>query len=171
MNDEQLTSVWQRIQQRLNRYAHSLMTSDEDAEDALQECFCKLWTKRGDINSPSHAQALAVTMMKHTSIDAHRREETRNFVALDDTLSYGTYSHVAEELEAKETFQSVEHTLMTQLNENERQVFRLKEYDGLTTNEISTRLGISTDAVRKALSRARCTLRKQYIISNEYGKQ
>ena len=57
---------------------------------------------------------------------------------------------------------------MHNLSERERAVFTMKEYDGLSTEEIATRLGISQDAVRKALSRSRQTIREQYIKINKY---
>ena len=89
-------------------------------------------------------------------------------VALNDTNSDGAYSHVYEDLNAKETFEEIEHAVMHNLSERERAVFTMKEYDGLSTEEIATRLGISQDAVRKALSRSRQTIREQYIKINKY---
>ena len=75
-------------------------------------------------------------MVKHASIDAHRQSQTRNVVALSDTNSDGAYSHVYEDLNAKETFEEIEHAVMHNLSERERAVFTMKEYDGLSTEEI-----------------------------------
>lgn len=168
MDEQQLTSIWQQLQQRLRRYAHTAFANDEDAEDALQDSFYKLWTNRQNINTASHAQALAVTMVKHSSIDAHRKNLSHSIVPLDDAESYGSYSHVSEETEAHETFLLIENALQNELSERERQVFTMKEYDGLSTEEIADRLEITCDAVRKAVSRARQTIRKQYNEQNKY---
>lgn len=168
MDEQQITSVWLSLRQRLRRYAQSVLGNNDDADDTLQDSFCKLWANRDKINDSQHMQALAVTMVKHASIDAHRQSQTRNVVALNDTNSDGAYTHVYEDLNTKETFEEIEHAVMHNLSERERAVFTMKEYDGLSNEEIATRLGISQDAVRKALSRSRQTIREQYIKINKY---
>ena len=77
MEEQELTTLWQQMQQRLSRYARSIFARGEEAEDAVQDTFCRLWMRRDDIRSSSHAQALAVTAVKNASIDAHRRHLVR----------------------------------------------------------------------------------------------
>ncbi|MGN0214540.1 MAG: RNA polymerase sigma factor [Muribaculaceae bacterium] len=163
MNEQEFTSVWQQLQQRLSRYARSIFARDEEAEDAVQDTFCRLWMRRGDIRSTSHAQALAVTAVKNASIDAHRRRLVRHTVDFEPDKIEVAYTHVAEDVEQTDTFESIEKIVMNSLGERERTVFRLIEYDDLSTVEAAKHLGISDQAVRKALSRARCTIRKQFL--------
>ena len=163
MNEQELTSVWQQLQQRLSRYARSVFSRSEEADDALQDTFCRLWMRRDDIRSSSHAQALAVTAVKNASIDAHRRHLVRQLVEIDSNMGDAAYSHVAEDAERNDTFRHIEQIVMRQMSERERTVFRFIEYDDLTTAEVAERLGISDQAVRKALSRARCTIRQQFL--------
>ena len=163
MNEQELTSVWQQLQQRLSRYARSVFSRSEEADDALQDTFCRLWMRRDDIQSSSHAQALAVTAVKNASIDAHRRHQVRQPVEIDPNMLDAAYSHVAEDAERNDTFRHIEQIVMRQMSERERTVFSFIEYDDLTTAEVAERLGISDQAVRKALSRARCTIRQQFL--------
>ena len=151
MEEQELTTLWQQMQQRLSRYARSIFARGEEAEDAVQDTFCRLWMRRDDIRSSSHAQALAVTAVKNASIDAHRRHLVRQLVEIDPNMGDAAYSHVVEKI------------VMNRLGERERTVFRLIEYDDLSTDEVAKRLGISNQAVRKALSRARCTIREQFV--------
>ena len=51
---------------------------------------------------------------------------------------------------------------MHDLSERERTVFAMKEYRDLSTEEIASHLGISPEAVRKALSRARIAVRNHF---------
>ena len=129
----------------------------------MQDTFCRLWMRRDDIRSSSHAQALAVTAVKNASIDAHRRHLVRQPVEIDPNMGDAAYSHVAEDAERDDFFNHVEKIVMNRLGERERTVFRLIEYDDLSTDEVAKRLGISNQAVRKALSRARCTIREQFV--------
>lgn len=163
MEEQELTTLWQQMQQRLSRYARSIFARGEEAEDAVQDTFCRLWMRRDDIRSSSHAQALAVTAVKNASIDAHRRHLVRQPVEIDPNMADAAYSHVAEDAERDDLFNHVEKIVMNRLGERERTVFRLIEYDDLSTDEVAKRLGISNQAVRKALSRARCTIREQFV--------
>ena len=163
MEEQELTTLWQQMQQRLSRYARSIFARGEEAEDAVQDTFCRLWMRRDDIRSSSHAQALAVTAVKNASIDAHRRHLVRQLVEIDPNMGDSAYSHVAEDAERSDFFNHVEKIVMNRLGERERTVFRLIEYDDLSTDEVAKRLGISNQAVRKALSRARCTIREQFV--------
>ena len=162
MDEKQMTSIFEQLQQRLSRYARGLFYHDEDAEDALQDAFCKLWTHRQDIRDPHHAQAMAFTQVKHASIDLHRRNERHSVVPLDLRDADGAYTHVAEEVENSDTFSHIEQIVMHDLSERERTVFAMKEYRDLSTEEIASHLGISPEAVRKALSRARIAVRNHF---------
>ena len=157
-----MTSIFEQLQRRLSRYARGLFYHDEDAEDALQDAFCSLWLHRRDINDPNHAQAVAFTQVKHASIDLHRRNERHSVVPLDLRGADGAYTHVAEEAENSDTFSHIEQIVMHDLSERERTVFAMKEYRDMPTDEIASRLGISPDAVRKALSRARISIRNHF---------
>ena len=167
MDEKQMTSIFEQLQRRLSRYAHSLFHHDEDAEDALQDAFCSLWLHRRDINDPNHAQAIAITQVKRASIDAHRRQERHGVVPLDEHHADGAYSHVAEDAERHDAFRRIEQIVMQQLSEREQTVFRMKEYSDMSTEEIASQLGISPEAVRKALSRARITIRNHFNNSCE----
>lgn len=167
MDEKQMTSIFEQLQRRLSRYAHSLFHHDEDAEDALQDAFCSLWLHRRDINDPNHAQAIAITQVKRASIDAHRRQERHGVVPLDEHHADGAYSHVAEDAERHDVFRRIEQIVMQQLSEREQTVFRMKEYSDMSTEEIASQLGISPEAVRKALSRARITIRNHFNNSCE----
>ena len=148
MDEKQMTSIFEQLQQRLSRYARGLFYHDEDAEDALQDAFCKLWTHRQDIRDPHHAQAVAFTQVKHASIDLHRRNERHSVVPLDLRGADGAYTHVAEEVENSDTFSHIEQIVMHDLSERERTVFAMKEYRDLSTEEIASHLGISPEAVQ-----------------------
>lgn len=167
MDEQEFTTVWQQLQKRLSRYARSIFARDEEAEDAVQDTFCRLWMRRDDIQSSSHAQALAVTAVKNASIDAHRRLTVRQPVEIEPDKLNIAYTHVAEDLEHADTFNHIEQIVMSSLSDRERTVFRLIEYDDLSTNEVAKQLDISQQAVRKALSRARCTIREQFLKRND----
>ena len=50
------------------------MPHGDDAEDALQEAFCRLWQRRDTINSTREAEALAATTLRNICIDSHPKK-------------------------------------------------------------------------------------------------
>lgn len=61
MDTEQkpLTSTFSEMRAKILRFAARFFPSEEDAEDALQEAFCRLWCRHPDICSEAEAEAFA----------------------------------------------------------------------------------------------------------------
>ena len=65
-------------------------------------------------------------------------------------------------MDTGDPFRHVEQVGRHERWERERTVFAMKEYRDLSTKEIASHLGISPEAVRKALSRARIAVRNHF---------
>ena len=75
MSEETLVSTFTILRRRLRSIATHLMPHGDDAEDALQEAFCRLWQRRDTINSTREAEALAATTLRNICIDSHRKKK------------------------------------------------------------------------------------------------
>ena len=79
MSEPNLLSAYQRIHLRLRRLATQLLGSSDEAEDVLQDAFCKLWvTPSATDKQPHEAEALLTTTVRHLSIDHLRQRERRS---------------------------------------------------------------------------------------------
>ena len=58
MNEEFLVTTFTEMRKGFLRLASRFLPNEEDASDALQDAFCKLWPKRNQIHSPKEAEAL-----------------------------------------------------------------------------------------------------------------
>ena len=76
-DERTILSAFERLHQRLRHMAAYVTGTNDDADDALQDAFIKLWTKRSQIHSPEEAAALATTCVKNVSIDVVRRRNAR----------------------------------------------------------------------------------------------
>lgn len=80
-SEERLTSVVERYFQShfegLYRYAFTILKNNDDAKDAVQAVFVKLWEKRATINEQQSVQAYLYTSVYHYCLNVKRNEKVR----------------------------------------------------------------------------------------------
>jgi len=137
------------------------MTRDEnEAQDILQETFIKFW-ENDKLHKVENPQGYLMTMAKNLTIDKIRKtkiEKSAEFVK--------DYRLVNEEndekLDEKKNLYSKIINFVQQLKEKQKQVFLLREMEGLTYQEISDYLEISESQVKVNLHRARTAIKNQF---------
>ncbi|MBR2459270.1 MAG: sigma-70 family RNA polymerase sigma factor, partial [Bacteroidaceae bacterium] len=92
-----------RMQNMLLDTARRILHSHEDAEDALQEAFVRLWSRSERIKDEKDASAMLYVTTRNISISSLRRRNTNRNVETGQTQENITPSH-EEELEREETF-------------------------------------------------------------------
>lgn len=141
--------------------AAAVMLGDSDeASDAVQEAFGRLWEKRGQIPTPQNAEAYCVTVIKRMCIDRLRRR-VHSVPAGADTLPQHPDSTTERSIEASSSLARLMRLMQT-LPPQQRQVIELNALSGLDNSEIARVTGISNVNVRALLSRGRRQLRKLF---------
>jgi len=151
-------------QQNRNLYgiAFRILRSQEEAEDAVQEVFIKLWNMGSKLDDYVNITALAVTMTKNICIDQLRkkkhfvRDETGKFEfnAVDDASPF-------EILQSNESGNILKN-IIDSLPEIYSSLIRLREIDGLSYEEIAQKTEQNINTLRVTLSRARKMVRDEY---------
>ena len=159
MSEEQLVTTFTTLRKKFLHLAARLLPHDEEAEDALQDAFCRLWPRRDHINSASEAEALTTTTIKNICIDKLRKvkHETVPIDEHRDTIEERHY-----EAEREEFIKDVENIIATALTPVQQQIIEEKEYKGKTIEEIAKALSMQPPAVKMQLSRARKKIREIY---------
>ena len=163
--EDVLLPAFQRLSRGLRRLASS-MVGETSADDALQDAFVRLWTRRTPLNSEEEAGRMLTTTVRNLSIDALRRQHTIPTVELNDT------DHIAEEEEdddCESRFRAIERIIEGQLTPLQRDILHRHDYDGEDYDAIARSLQMQPAAVRMQLSRARCTIRE--IYRRDYEKK
>lgn len=146
---------------KLFRMARALVGNEADAEDILQETYCKLWNRRDEPADIRNTEAFCVTLVKNLCLDflrsprANRHEED-----IEEAFSLSTNDAPDNELEMKEKMKIVSR-LIDRLPENQRQVLRLRSLEDCSMEEIEQITGLNAGNIRVLLSRARKTIRNQ----------
>lgn len=165
MEQNHLASTFNLLRTRLRIIATSILGNDDDAQDAIQDAFYKLWKGHSDLASRSEAERLSVTAVKNASIDLLRRRTTSRADQIDDNIAEEV-SEEASEPEREEVFKRVKTIIDMQLSERQRTVLMMRDMEDLSFREIAERLNMSEENVRMTLSRTRKIVRNIYQNMN-----
>lgn len=137
----------------LQRFCMIKLKNREQTDDCVQECFYILYQhymKDEDIkNVAGFLYKVADNLIKTQWRENQKAEKTVQIDALPDTIPAKTdeYSDLDYDLLAEKLLQT--------LNENEKELYKLKYIDNKSLDEISTELCVNYQAVAKRLSRLR----------------
>lgn len=155
-----LTSAFQRIRSRLLASSRRIV-ADDDAEDALQEAFCRLWSKHPAIESEAQAEGLLTITTRRLAIDTLRKQTT--VTSLSDISDSPVLSVETEEADDnEETIEKVNRLIASRLSNRDREIMLRRDRDEWEFSEIAETYGISEANARLIVSRARNTIRNIY---------
>lgn len=157
-----LLATFQGLRKGLLRMATYLTGSTDDAEDALQDAFVKMWTKRADIHTANEAAAILTVAVKHLSIDRIRRKQATPFVELTECCRNDCEPTDESKEDTQLKYNEVMLLIHTRLTPLQQQIIHLRDYEEKSYDEIALELNMQPTAVRMQLSRARKTIRDIY---------
>ena len=150
----------------LYRLAKRLLVSSDEAEDAVQEVFLKLWKVRDKIDNYRSPEAFAVTMTKNYCLDRLKSKQASNLKIVHS--NYKNSENIERTIEANEGVELLTKIMKT-LPEKQKMIMQLRDIEQFEFAEISQMLEINETAIRVALSRARKVVREQLIKQYSYG--
>lgn len=160
MND--FRNIWMPYADRFYRAAYYMLESEQDAEDAVQELYMKLWAARSSLDGIRNPVAYGLSLLKNICIDRIRRREIRKHEPLDVGTRVADSPPEAR-LTAKDELEQVLAEI-DKLPDRQAQVMRLMVLENLDYKEISERTGLSQVHVRVLVSTARKTLKQKLKI-------
>lgn len=153
------------LRQRLLASARQILGNDDDAVDALQDAFVGLWSRAGSLSDESHARGAAVISVRNASIDLLRRRAVRQGDGEASDLS--DQSDQSNSSDSSGTlFEEIDRLMAVRLSPRDREILRLRDADEWPMEEIAERFGLTEANVRTILSRARRTIREEYMKLN-----
>ena len=149
------------------RLAKRLLVSTEEAEDATQELYFKLWKNKEKIAEYKNVEAFAMTMTKNYCFDRLKSKQASNL-----TLVHSNYKEkdtpLMKKMELNDSVSHV-HRLIENLPEQQKIIIQLRDIEEYEFEEIAKMLDMKPTAVRVNLSRARKTIKEQLIKQHNYG--
>ena len=167
MGSDEFNSIWLPLSGHFYRVAFYILESQEDAEDAVQDLFSKLWKMRGSLGSIDNPLAFGITVIRNICLDKVRSKSSSRTVrpvpeayeSLPDPNA-----DLGRVLVGKENLEKI-RSCMARLPDKQREVLEMRILEDLPFKEIARRTGLSEVNVRVKLCTARKNLKR--MIENE----
>ena len=140
------------------RFILKNLRHEEDAKDVVQGAFEKLWLNREQVEN-NRSKSYLFTIAYHQMID-HIRKNKR--ISLKEEFNDDARGTVSPAHDTKRILNEA----LAKLNEKQRSLVMLKDYEGYSYEEIGKITGLNESQVKVYLHRARLQLR-EYIVSPE----
>lgn len=150
---------WNRIYQ----VAFQLLKTREEAKDAVQIVFARLWEKRAMLTEVENPDSWLFIMARNTMLNMLKQQANARHSGMEEVLPEDGHTP-AMQLEYKQTDALIQEAI-AQLPPQQSLIFRLSREQGLTHPQIASKLKIAPATVKshiiRALSYVRAYVRKQ----------
>lgn len=164
MNNDFLTSAFKRLRSRL--HLDSDDEEDADIADALQDAFCRLWTRRGSIQCEAHAEGALMTATRNIRLDDFRKKSCHPEASLSEINNIPDNDDAADD--ASELYNAVDRLASQRLSLRDREILFHREKDGWEFHELAEKYHLSEANVRLIVSRSRKALRELYLKQKHF---
>ena len=168
MNQTEFLKKVLPFKDKVYRLAKRLLVSSDEAEDATQELYFKLWKNKAKIESYDNVEAYAMRMTKNYCLDQLKSKRASNLSLVHSNYKDEGTSSLQNDIEYKDSA-SIIKKMMDDLPEKQRMIIQLRDIENYEYHEIGKILNMEPTAIRVALSRARKTLREKFVKRQNYG--
>jgi RNA polymerase sigma factor (sigma-70 family) len=158
----EFNNVVLQLSRKLYLVAFRFHNSREEAEDAVQDVFIKLWNKKEQLDKYDSIEALATTTIKNHCIDLLRKSRTLRLDDNSQNLPYllnepSPYEQLVN-LQNSEILQKI----IDNLPDLYKEMIQKREIEGLSYEEIASNTNQNINTLRVILSRARVMIRDEF---------
>ena len=168
MNQKEFLDIVLPIKDNLYRLARRFLISNDEAQDAVQEVFLKLWKNKEAIKKYRSPEAFAYTMTKNYCLDRLKSKQASNLKLVHTNFENRT--DLEQHIEAKDGV-SLLFKLMETLPEQQKTILHLRDVEQLAFSEIAKITNTSQANVRVSLSRARKKIKDLLLKQYNHGVQ
>ncbi len=155
MDREFFISAFRNVRRRL------MARHSDDEEDALQDAFCRLWTRRDDISSQGEAEGFLTVAARNLTVDSHRRRQAHPETDIENANRFQSEDDDRESI--SEQYNEIQRLIERNLSPRDREILLHRDQDGWEFDEIASYYEISETNARMIVSRARKTIRELYL--------
>jgi RNA polymerase sigma-70 factor (ECF subfamily) len=164
-------AILQRYERQIYSFIYRMMGDPDDAYDLTQDCFIKAYKALGRTSDDLNVSAWLHRIASNACLDVLRRRQRLRWLPWEapkhDHLLLSTPLDDPERSAiSQETRASVQRALI-RMSHRHRTALILREYEGLSCEEIGEVMGLSRSAVKSMLFRAREEFRRVYVAVDE----
>lgn len=158
MTEKEYNECVNQYADNVYRFVLKNLRHEEDAKDIVQGTFEKMWVNRLQVDN-ERCKSYLFTVAYHQMID-HIRKNKR--ISLRESFNEDISIMNKSQPDSKRVLQEA----LNRLNETQRSLVLLKDYEGYNYEEIGKITGLNESQVKVYLHRARLQLR-EYIVKAE----
>ncbi|MCX6147217.1 MAG: RNA polymerase sigma factor [Candidatus Kapabacteria bacterium] len=147
--------IYSRHSSRIHAYCLRFIGNKEEAQDVFQETFIRFFQSKSLDRQMVNLPAYLLRICRNLCISSKKSEQ--NMVTYEDYMSSVTDSHEST-MEQNELLALVKMALDL-LPEDYREIFVLREYNGLSYSDIAEALNDNVESVKVRIFRARQKVR------------
>lgn len=145
-------------------FAKLYLTSQDAAEEVVQEVFVKLWESRGLIREEDNFQGMLFIVTRNIIFNQRRKYLNTEFYKMTILSALDSAENELEqELEARDLGQFID-ALIAEMPPKRREIFNLSRKGHLTYREIAAKLSISEKTIENQINAALRHLRKNMLL-------
>ena len=159
------------LKNKLFRLALRITLNNAEAEDIVQETLIKVWKKRESWDEIESIEAFCYSICRNLALDRTRRADkfSESLDETRDTTADTSYSSNPEVMvQMSDRVKLVKH-LIDHLPEKQRSVIQLRDFEGKSYKEIADIMQMTDEQVKVTLFRARQTIKKKFLETEDYG--
>jgi len=159
----QFTEMYDRFGKMVYNVSLNYLQNIEDAEEATQDVFVKIYYKIKGFNEQSSLKTWIYRITINHCLDVIKSKNRRMrvlFSRQNDDHDSIEFNHPGVALENKEAIGEILRQL-NQLPHNQKSALMMKAIDGLSQKEIADVLELNVKAVESLLTRARANMKKK----------
>ncbi len=161
--------LFRRHKNGVYHYIYRHTSQSEDSEEIFQTVFVKLHRAAPQYSPTAKFTTWLYTIVRNLCIDHHRKKRSRYPLSIDalneethrslhDVLS--SHAPDSEDQLGDQEIGKVIEEILTKINEDQREVFLMREKAGLKFEEIAKILGLSVNTVKSRMRYALESLKK-----------
>jgi RNA polymerase sigma-70 factor (ECF subfamily) len=158
--------LMRRYNERVYRAARAIVRDEQEAEDVMQQTYVNAFTHLRQFNGSAQFSTWLTRIAINESL-ARVRRQGRYEVFDEDVPREPVMSRNPSENPERQAFTGELRELLEwaidTLPDGMREVFVLREVEGLSTSEVAECLGVTDDVVKTRLSRGRALLRRVLV--------
>lgn len=162
-NEKRFIEIYQDYSKLVYNLSLSYLQNTEDAQEATQDVFVKIYNKIEGFNQKSSLKTWIYRITINHCLDIIKSKNRRFrllFSRQNEEYDSVDFSHPGVKLESKEKVAQIFKEI-NRLPANQKTALILKTIEGLSQKEIAEVLKMKEKAVESLLSRARATLKKK----------
>jgi len=159
-------ALFQKYSQNLYRFSFSMLKNREDSEEIVQEAFLRIWNNRSKIDTDKSFKAYLFKISYNLIMNQLKQRLKDEAFLIHLEQYFGTKQMAPPDVVDYMIIQNRINSIVEELPEKRKQIFRLSREDGLSHKEIAKKLDISVKTVENQIGLVLKQLKSK--LGNEY---